>query len=59
MKNEHEKLVENNAIQTTDTNLVKKTDHVKLKRKYVIIIMLNILLLKNIIKWWQIILQRD
>ena len=27
MKNEHEKLVENNAIQTTDTNLVKKTDH--------------------------------
>ena len=52
---EYDKLVKNvNAVQTTDTsNLVKKLTMtqklVKLKRKYLIMIILNLLLLKNLI----------
>ena len=59
---EYDKLVKNvNAVQTTDTsNLVKKLTMtqklVKLKRKYLIMIILNLLLLKNLISWREIIL---
>ena len=57
----YDELVENvNAIQTT-IDLVTKTDYntklLKLKEKYLIMIIANMLLHKNLIRWGQIILQ--
>ena len=53
-----------NAIQNTDTsNLVKEADHntkiAEIEEKYLIIIMANILLLRNLINKQQIILLQD
>ena len=57
----YDELVENvNAIQTT-IDLVTKIDYntklLKLKEKYLIMIIANMLLHKNLIRWGQIILQ--
>ena len=57
----YDELVENvNAIQTT-IDLVTKTDYntklLKLKEKYLIMIIANMLLHKSLIRWGQIILQ--
>ena len=51
-KSEYDKFVEKvNAIQNADTSdLVKKTDYnTKLKRKLLIMIVINLLLLRNLI----------
>ena len=63
-KNVYNELVKNiNAIKTTDiTNELKKltmTQKLRKLRRNSIIKMINVLLLKNSIIWWQIILLQD